>query len=715
MANMQGAPATDEEQKSALEQYGINLTEIAKSGKLDPVIGRDAEIRRVSQVLTRRTKNNPVLIGEPGVGKTAVVEGLAQRIVAGDVADSLKDKQLVSLDLAALVAGAKYRGEFEERLKAVLKEINDSDGRIITFIDELHTLIGAGGGEGSVAAANMLKPMLARGELRMIGATTLNEYREYIEKDAALERRFQQVFVGEPSVEDTVAILRGLKERYEAHHKVTIADSALVAAASLSNRYITARQLPDKAIDLVDEAASRLKMEIDSSPVEIDELKRAVDRLRIEELALRKEKDAASKVRLEKLRADMAERVEALGALEMRWKAEKASLHSVGDLRNRLNDARIDLDRAMRDQRYQDASKLNYETIPQIEKAIADAEQVEQLGPRMVNDQVTDEDIAAVVAAWTGIPVARLKQGETEKLLSLESELGRRLIGQKPAVRAVSEAVRRSRAGISDPGRPTGSFMFLGPTGVGKTELAKALAEYLFDDEKALVRIDMSEYGEKFAVSRLVGAPPGYIGFEQGGQLTEAVRRRPYSVVLLDEIEKAHPEVFDVLLQVLDDGRLTDGQGRTVDFRNTILILTSNLGSQILTDQGIDWEDRESAVQEIVRQAFKPEFINRLDDIVVFAPLSTDDLGQIVSLYVDRLALRLADRRLELAVTPDARAWLAERGFDPIYGARPLRRLMQHEIDDKLARALLAGEIADGDTVKVDLEGDGLVVSRFEH
>ena len=665
-------------------------------------------------MLTRRTKNNPVLIGEPGVGKTAVVEGLAQRIVAGDVADSLKDKQLVSLDLAALVAGAKYRGEFAERLKAVLKEINDSDGRIITFIDELHTLIGAGGGEGSVAAANMLKPMLARGELRMIGATTLNEYREYIEKDAALERRFQQVFVGEPSVEDTIAILRGLKERYEAHHKVTIADSALVAAASLSNRYISARQLPDKAIDLVDEAASRLKMEIDSSPVEIDELKRAVDRLRIEELALKKEKDAASKVRLEKLRADMHDREEALGALEMRWKAEKQSLHSVGDLRNRLNDARIDLDKAMRDQRYQDASKLNYETIPQIEKAIAAAESVEQLGPRMVNDQVTDEDIAAVVAAWTGIPVARLKQGETEKLLSLESELGRRLIGQKPAVRAVSEAVRRSRAGISDASRPTGSFMFLGPTGVGKTELAKALAEYLFDDEKALVRIDMSEYGEKFAVSRLVGAPPGYIGFEQGGQLTEAVRRRPYSVVLLDEIEKAHPEVFDVLLQVLDDGRLTDGQGRTVDFRNTILILTSNLGSHILTDQTIDWQDRESAVQDLVRQAFKPEFVNRLDDIVVFAPLTTEDLGQIVSLYVDRLALRLADRRLELAVTPDARAWLAERGFDPIYGARPLRRLMQHEIDDKLARSLLAGEINDGDTVKVDLVGDGLAVSRMD-
>nr|WP_228511959.1 AAA family ATPase [Clavibacter sp. VKM Ac-2872] len=714
---MQGAPATDENAKTALEQYGVNLTEIAKSGKLDPVIGRDAEIRRISQVLTRRTKNNPVLIGEPGVGKTAVVEGLAQRIVAGDVADSLKGKQLVSLDLAALVAGAKYRGEFEERLKAVLKEIDDADGEIITFVDELHTLMGAGGGEGSVAASNMLKPMLARGELRLIGATTLDEYRQYIEKDAALERRFQQVYVGEPSVEDTVAILRGLKGRYEAHHQVPITDAALVAAASLSNRYIPARQLPDKAIDLIDEAASRLRMEIDSSPVEIDELRRAVDRMRLEELALKREKDEASKARLEKLREDVAAREQTLGELQRRWEAERASVNRVGKLKDELNELRIRAERAQREGNLEKASRLLYGEIPVIEREVAQAEAAESVPSaedRMVNEQVTAEDVAAVVAAWTGIPVGRLLQGETEKLLHLEQELGKRLIGQKQAVRAVADAVRRTRAGISDPGRPTGSFLFLGPTGVGKTELAKALAEFLFDDEKAMVRIDMSEYGEKFAVSRLVGAPPGYVGYEQGGQLTEAVRRRPYSVVLLDEVEKAHPEVFDVLLQVLDDGRLTDGQGRTVDFRNVILVLTSNLGSQFISDATLPLDQREQAVQQLVRQTFKPEFVNRLDDIVVFQTLSMDDLAQIVELYIDRLGVRLSDRRLTLGVTPDARRWLAERGHDPLYGARPLRRLMQREIDDRLARELLAGDIRDGDAVRVDLapDGDGLTVSR---
>jgi ATP-dependent Clp protease ATP-binding subunit ClpB len=715
MANLQGAPDSQEKQKTALEQYGVDLTAVARSGKLDPVIGRDAEIRRVSQVLTRRTKNNPVLIGEPGVGKTAVVEGLAQRIVAGDVADSLKDKRLVSLDMSALIAGAKYRGEFEERLKAVLKEIDDSDGQVITFIDELHTLMGAGGGEGSVAASNMLKPMLARGELRLIGATTLDEYREYIEKDAALERRFQQVYVGEPSVEDTIAILRGLKERYEAHHKVTINDSALVAASALSDRYISGRQLPDKAIDLIDEAASRLRMEIDSSPVEIDELKRSVDRLRVEEFALKQEKDDASKARLSTLRAELQSREERLGELETRWQAERASLNRIGELKQQLDELNMRSQRAQREADYETVSRLEYGEKPRIEAELAAAEQAGS-ADRMVNDSVTDEDIAAVIAQWTGIPVGRLLQGETEKLLHLESELGRRIIGQRTAVTAVSEAVRRTRAGISDPDRPTGSFLFLGPTGVGKTELAKALAEFLFDDEKALVRIDMSEYGEKHSVARLIGAPPGYVGYEAGGQLTEAVRRRPYSVILLDEIEKAHPEVFDVLLQVLDDGRLTDGQGRTVDFRNTILVLTSNLGSQFLTDPALTAEQRETGVRELVQQAFRPEFLNRLDDMVVFQALSPDDLGQIVSLYVDRLARRLSGRRLDLAVTPDARAWLAERGYDPAYGARPLRRLMQRQIDDQLARAILAGDVRDGDTVRVDVAGDGqsLTVEPFE-
>ena len=699
----------------ALEKYSTDLTAAAKEGKLDPVIGRDQEIRRVIQILSRRTKNNPVLIGEPGVGKTAVVEGLAQRIVAGDVPTTLQGKKLISLDLGSMVAGSKYRGEFEERLKSVLNEIKNADGQIITFIDEIHTIVGAGAAEGSMDAGNMLKPMLARGELRLIGATTLDEYRENIEKDPALERRFQQVFVGEPSVEDTIAILRGLKQRYEAHHKVTIGDDALVAAATLSNRYISGRQLPDKAIDLVDEAAAHLRMELDSSPEEIDELQRKVTRLEMEEMQLKKAEDPASKERLGKLQAELADTREKLSGLKARWDAEQSGHNKVGDLRAKLDDLRVQADKFTREGNLAEASKILYGEIPSIQKELAAAESADAesadagaanpADEPMVPDRVDADSVAEIVSDWTGIPVGRLMQGENEKLLHMEDYLGKRVIGQKEAIAAVSDAVRRSRAGISDPNRPTGSFLFLGPTGVGKTELAKALADFLFDDEKAMVRIDMSEYMEKASVSRLIGAAPGYVGYEQGGQLTEAVRRRPYSVVLFDEVEKANPEIFDVLLQVLDDGRLTDGQGRTVDFKNTILIMTSNLGSQFLVNEDMDADAKKKAVMDAVHMNFKPEFLNRLDDIVMFHPLTREELGGIVDIQVAGVAQRLTDRRITLDVTDSAREWLANTGYDPAYGARPLRRLVQTEVGDQLARMLLAGKVHDGDTVLVDQTG----------
>jgi ATP-dependent Clp protease ATP-binding subunit ClpB len=702
---------------SALDQYSVDLTAMARDGKLDPVIGRDAEIRRVVQVLARRTKNNPVLIGEPGVGKTAVVEGLAQRLVAGDVPDSLKSRRLLSLDLPSMVAGAKFRGEFEERLKAVLTEIRDAAGQVITFIDELHTVVGAGAaGDSSMDAGNMLKPMLARGELRMIGATTLDEYRERIEKDPAFERRFQQVFVDEPSVEDTIAILRGLRERYEAHHKVAITDAALVAAATLSNRYITSRQLPDKAIDLVDEAASRLRMEIDSSPVEIDALRRTVERMQMQKFALEKESDHGSIERLNRLTEDLANVQEELRSLEARWEAEKQGLNRVGELKKQIDELRVVSERALREGDLVKASEINYGEIPALEKELDEAAKAESQLPSMVSEEVGPNDIAEVISNWTGIPVGRLLQGETEKLLSMESRISERLVGQLKAVRAVSDAVRRSRAGISDPNRPTGSFLFLGPTGVGKTELAKALAEFLFDDERAMIRIDMSEYSEKHSVARLVGAPPGYIGYEEGGQLTEAVRRRPYSVVLLDEVEKAHSEVFDILLQVLDDGRLTDGQGRTVDFRNTILFLTSNLGSQFLADQTLNADTKRNAVMGVVRGAFKPEFLNRLDEVVLFDALGTEELAKIVEINLARLNKRLAERRITVEATPAAKEWLALTGFDPVFGARPLRRLIQTTIEDQLAQKVLSGEVREGDTVTFDSDesSDGLIILQSQ-
>jgi ATP-dependent Clp protease ATP-binding subunit ClpB len=701
-----------EEKYQALERYGRDLTELARRGKLDPVIGRDDEIRRVIQVLSRRTKNNPVLIGEPGVGKTAIVEGLAQRIVDGDVPEGLKDKRVVALDIGAMVAGSKYRGEFEERFKAVLREIADSEGRIVTFIDELHTIVGAGGAEGAVDAGNMLKPMLARGELRAIGATTLDEYRTHIEKDPALERRFQPVYVGEPSVEDTIAILRGLKEKYEVHHGVRIKDAALVAAAVLSDRYVTGRFLPDKAIDLVDEAASRLRIEIDSMPIEIDEVERRIKQLEIERAALQKETDDASKERLERLEAELANLRERSAGMMAHWQQEKEHIDRIRQLKAESEEARTEGERASREGDLQRASEIVYGRIPELERRLEEenaALESLQSEQRMLKEEVDEEDVAEVVSTWTGIPVSRLMEGEVQKLVHMEEGLHERIVDQDEAVQAVSNAIRRARAGLSDPNRPIGSFIFLGPTGVGKTELARALADFLFDDERAMIRIDMSEYQERHTVSRLIGAPPGYVGYEEGGQLSEAVRRRPYSVVLLDEIEKAHPDAFNVLLQILDDGRLTDGQGRTVDFKNTIIVMTSNLGSQWFATPGLSPEEQEGRVLEEVRSTLRPEFINRVDEIIVFHPLGKDEIAQVVDIQIRQLQRRLSDRKLDVHLTDAAREYLATKGYDPAYGARPLKRLIQREIQDVLALKLLGGEIREGDSVEVDRDGDGLV------